>query len=482
MVLARRPDVAAAEQGLQAARARVGAAGNLWAPVFSLTAGGGQASVELGDLIKTAARSWTLGALLSLPLFDGGRREARLDAAQADLQLAAVQYREQVLVALREVDDQLSALRWLGEQAGALQATQDDADRAAALAQSRYERGLTSQLEVLEARTAAQRHRHAALQVQAARQQATVALVRALGGGWGDAPPPVAMRGSDGRTVRPHHPLAGRGLAASGVRGVAHRLRRAAGLGRVVLRQSRHRGRGLAQGAARSQQCTHALSAQLAGRLATSTLAIGRAVKAGEVLAELDASGPQLRLREEQARLQALPPRVASLEQEMASVQAVLAADQRAAAAALQAGAGPRSSRPAPKPVSPKTTHAGCVPRSAAAAWPRSTRRAPPPKRASRVPRAKRCRPTCAAPRLDARTGRQQAQVRLEILKRAALTLQGEIAGAQAGVARLRQELERARVRAPVDGVIGEVLALTPGAWVPKARSWPPSCRTATCA
>jgi multidrug efflux system outer membrane protein len=106
-----------------------------------------------------------------------------------------VQYREQVLVALREVDDQLSALRWLGEQAGALQATQDDADRAAALAQSRYERGLTSQLEVLEARTAAQRHRHAALQVQAARQQATVALVRALGGGWGDAPPPVAMRG-----------------------------------------------------------------------------------------------------------------------------------------------------------------------------------------------------------------------------------------------------------------------------------------------
>lgn len=194
-VLARRPDVAAAERGLQAARARVGAAGNLWAPAFSLTASGGQASIELGDLLKTAARSWTLGALLSLPLFDGGRREARLDAAQADLQLAAVQYREQVLVALREVDDQLSALRWLGEQAGALQSTQDDADRAAALAQSRYERGLTSQLEVLEARAAAQRHRHAALQVHASRQQATVALVRALGGGWGDAPPPVAMRG-----------------------------------------------------------------------------------------------------------------------------------------------------------------------------------------------------------------------------------------------------------------------------------------------
>ena len=194
-VLARRPDVEAAEQALQAARARVGAAGNLWVPGFSLTAAGGQASLELGDLLKSAARSWSLGALLTLPLFDGGRREARLDAAQADLELAAASYREHVLVALREVEDQLSALRWLTEQAQVLQATQDDAARASALAQSRYERGLASQLEVLDARAAAQRHRHAMLQVQAARQQATVALVRALGGGWGPASRPMAMLG-----------------------------------------------------------------------------------------------------------------------------------------------------------------------------------------------------------------------------------------------------------------------------------------------
>ncbi len=184
-VLARRPDVAAAEFELQAARARVGAAGHLWAPDFSLTASGGQASSQLGDLLRSAARSWGLGALLALPLFDGGRREARLEAAQADLDLAAATWRDKVLAALREVEDQLSALHWLAREAEALAATQEDAQRAATLAQSRYERGLTSQLEVLDAQAAARRLRHGQLRVQAARQQATVALIRSLGGGWG---------------------------------------------------------------------------------------------------------------------------------------------------------------------------------------------------------------------------------------------------------------------------------------------------------
>lgn len=193
-VLARRPDVAAAELSLQAARARVGAAGNLWAPDFSLTASGGQASSQLADLLKSAARSWSLGALLALPLFDGGRREARLEASQADLDLAAATWRDKVLGALREVEDQLSALHWLAREAEALAAPQEDARRAAALAQSRYDRGLTSQLEVVDAQAAARRLNHAALRVQVARQQATVALVRALGGGWGPEATRVARK------------------------------------------------------------------------------------------------------------------------------------------------------------------------------------------------------------------------------------------------------------------------------------------------
>ncbi len=193
-VLARRPDVAAAEAELQAARARVGAAGQLWAPDFTLTASGGQASSQLGDLLKSAARSWSLGALLALPLFDGGRREARLDAADADLELAVATWRDKVLAALREVEDQLSSLHWLAAEAAALAAPQEDARRAAALAQSRYERGLTSQLEVVDAQAAARRLNHAALRVQVARQQATVALVRALGGGWGPTATTLAAK------------------------------------------------------------------------------------------------------------------------------------------------------------------------------------------------------------------------------------------------------------------------------------------------
>ena len=209
----------------------------------------------------------------------------------------------------------------------------------------------------------------------------------------------------------------------------------------------------------------HALSAQLAGRLATSSLSIGRAVKAGEVLAELDASGPQLRLREEQARLQALPPRVASLEQEMASVQAVIAADQRAALAALQAG----QAR-----VQQAGAEAGFAEDNArrlrAEVGSGSVAEVDALRAAAEAGKQGAAREALAADlrrtELDARTRVQQAQVQLETLKRAALTLQGEIAGATASVARLEQEVERHRVRAPVDGVVGEVLALTTGAWI----------------
>ena len=209
----------------------------------------------------------------------------------------------------------------------------------------------------------------------------------------------------------------------------------------------------------------HALSAQLAGRLAGTTLVIGRAVKAGDVLADLDASAPQARLAEEMARLQALPPRVASLEQEMANVQAVLAADQRAAQAALQAGqarvqqAGAEAgfaednARRLRAEVNSGSVAEVDALRAAAEAGKQG---------AAREALAADLRRT----ELDARTRAQQAQVQLETLKRAALTLQGEIAGARASVARLEQEVERHRVRAPVDGVVGEVLPLTPGTWV----------------
>jgi multidrug efflux system outer membrane protein len=183
-VLARRPDVSAAQSGILAAQARVGVARAAWFPNLSLTAAGGFASPELGDLFKWSARAWGVGALLSLPVFDGGRREAGVQDAQAQLEAALASYRGQVLGAFREVEDQLSSLRLLDEQSQAQARAVSSATRATVLSESRYRNGLDSQLELLDARRSELRNRRQALQVKASQYQATVSLIRALGGGW----------------------------------------------------------------------------------------------------------------------------------------------------------------------------------------------------------------------------------------------------------------------------------------------------------
>ena len=183
-VLARRPDVAAAQTSLQAAQARVGVAQTAWFPTFSLTASGGYAAPEVGDLFKMSMRGWGIGALMSLPLFDGGRREAGVQGANADMDIALAQYREQILVAFRDVEDQLSALRLLGEQSDAQSRSVASASRATLLSGVRYRNGLVSQLEVLDAQRSELSNRRQALQVKAAQYLSTVGLIRALGGGW----------------------------------------------------------------------------------------------------------------------------------------------------------------------------------------------------------------------------------------------------------------------------------------------------------
>jgi multidrug efflux system outer membrane protein len=95
-------------------------------------------------------------------------------------------YREQILVAFREVEDQLAALRLLSEQADAQDRAVQSAARTTALSDSRYRNGLVSQLELLDAQRSELRNRRSALEVRSAQYQATVGLVRALGGSWGE--------------------------------------------------------------------------------------------------------------------------------------------------------------------------------------------------------------------------------------------------------------------------------------------------------
>ena len=187
-VLARRPDVDAARNTLQAAQVRVGLAESAWLPALSLTASGGYASSALGDLFKLSMRAWGVGALLSMPLIDNGSRAAGIRNASAEFDAAAALYRQQILVAFKDVEDHLSALRILADVAQEQARTVSLAGRAVALSRSRFRSGLASRLELLDAERAELRSRRMDLQVRAARYQATVGLVQALGGSWDALP------------------------------------------------------------------------------------------------------------------------------------------------------------------------------------------------------------------------------------------------------------------------------------------------------
>jgi len=183
-VLTRRADVAAARHTLQASQARLGLAKSAWFPNLSLTASQGFASTGWRDLIAASAHAWSVGAFLSLPLLDGGQREAQTRGADADLDAAAASYREQGLLAFREVEDQLSSLRTLAGQERALESALQAAQRANILVTSRYNRGLSSQLDLLDAQRAELHNQRQLILVRQLRFGSTVGLIRALGGGW----------------------------------------------------------------------------------------------------------------------------------------------------------------------------------------------------------------------------------------------------------------------------------------------------------
>lgn len=196
-LLERRPDIAAASRSMAAANARIGVAKAAFFPVLNLTAQGGFESGELSDLFKWSSRTWALGPLvgtiLSLPILDGGRNRANLERSYGALEEAVAAYRQQVLVAFAEVEDGLVDVRTLDERGRATRAAAASASRALAIAQSRYRSGATGYLDVIDAERSLLSVQRLDTQIRGARVNSTVALIRALGGGW-DAPVPVAAR------------------------------------------------------------------------------------------------------------------------------------------------------------------------------------------------------------------------------------------------------------------------------------------------
>ncbi|KLN53190.1 efflux transporter outer membrane subunit [Variovorax paradoxus] len=146
-----RPDIAAAEHQLQAENANVGAARAAFFPRVALTASAGTASAELEGLFASGSGAWVFSPLVSLPLFDGGRRHANLGMAEARRQQAVANYEKTVQGAFRDVADALSARRWSAEQAAIAQSALAVQTERARLAQLRYDNGAAAYLEVLDA-------------------------------------------------------------------------------------------------------------------------------------------------------------------------------------------------------------------------------------------------------------------------------------------------------------------------------------------
>jgi multidrug efflux system outer membrane protein len=201
-VIARRPDISAGLRTVEAARARVGAAKVSWLPSMSLTGAQGFASPSLGSLLSSATQNFGLGFLFSIPGLDGGRHKARVRSARADLSLATAEYSTQLLTALRDVDNQLSAVRILGDRAETLRSIADDDATLATMLQARFANGLISQLDYVDGLRVILDHRRTAVQVNVARYVATVGLIRALGGGWA-APQPGPDRLAKSEPAQP---------------------------------------------------------------------------------------------------------------------------------------------------------------------------------------------------------------------------------------------------------------------------------------
>jgi NodT family efflux transporter outer membrane factor (OMF) lipoprotein len=183
-LLERRPDIASAERRVAAANADIGIARAAFFPVFGLGAVAGYESTSIANWITAPSLFWSIGPTAALTLFDGGRRHALSDAARAAYDEAAANYRHSVLVAYQEVEDNLAALRDLEQEAHSTTAAHTAAQHALIQANHRYEGGIASYFDVVTAQNAALQSQLATTDVQVRRMEASVLLVKALGGGW----------------------------------------------------------------------------------------------------------------------------------------------------------------------------------------------------------------------------------------------------------------------------------------------------------
>jgi NodT family efflux transporter outer membrane factor (OMF) lipoprotein len=183
-MLERRPDIAAAERQADAANAQIGIAVAAYYPNVSLTGSGGLSSGRAGTLIQGPSEVWALGASAVELLFDAGRRHAITQQARDAYEQQVANYRQTVLGAFQDVEDNLSALRILGQESAQEQLAVQAATRSLNISTNRYKGGVTTYLEVLTAQTTELSNLRTQADLATRQFVASVQLIRALGGGW----------------------------------------------------------------------------------------------------------------------------------------------------------------------------------------------------------------------------------------------------------------------------------------------------------
>jgi NodT family efflux transporter outer membrane factor (OMF) lipoprotein len=183
-LLERRPDVAAAERAVAEANARVGVQTAAYFPTITLSGNGGYEGSPLDTLFSAPNRFWTLGANLSETLLDFGQRRAQLQEARAAYDGTAANYRQTVLTAFQQVEDDLAALRILEREAGVEATAVSEASQAASIAQNEYHAGTVDYTTVVTAQNNELTDREADLTILQNRLDSSIALMQALGGGW----------------------------------------------------------------------------------------------------------------------------------------------------------------------------------------------------------------------------------------------------------------------------------------------------------
>jgi NodT family efflux transporter outer membrane factor (OMF) lipoprotein len=178
-----RPDISAAERLMAAANANVGVAKAVFYPRILLNGSGGFQSISASTLFDWPSRLWAVGPTLQLPLFTGGLNRAQLASAKAAYAGSVATYRQTVLTAFQDVEDQLAAQHFLASQLDEETSALASARRALDIANNRYKAGVEQYLDVITAQTTELGHEQSVIQLRGQRLATSVALIKSLGAG-----------------------------------------------------------------------------------------------------------------------------------------------------------------------------------------------------------------------------------------------------------------------------------------------------------